>query len=93
VAFNIFTFLSTLLGGLDVPDLETKVVAWLENEAAKFPDLTARIKALEEWITAELEAVIPQLVLSTMKNTIFGIATDIIHGTATVDPGAWKGMV
>ena len=92
MAFDILKFLETIFAGFNVADIEAKVLAWLQDEGAKYPDLTDRINALAAWITQVLLEAAPSLVLSTMKNTIVGIAMDIVHGTAGVDPSAWTGM-
>jgi hypothetical protein len=91
--FDLLAFLKTVLGGLNVNDIETRVLAWLKDAEAKYPDLRDRVDALVAWLTSTLAEVIPALVLTSMKDTIWGIASDIIHGTAGVDPKSWEGGV
>ena len=91
MAFDLLTFLSKVIGGLDMPNLEAKVQTWLDEKGSEYPDLKDRTEAHAAWISATLAEAEPELDPATMKNTILGVAADIVHGTAGVDPGAWQG--
>lgn len=89
MGFALLSFLNTMLGGLNVP--EARVLAWLKDKGAEYPDAQERTDALAAWLTETLAEVGSGLDPATMVNTIKGIAADIIHGTAGVDPDAWQG--
>ena len=91
MAFDLLKFFSTIFGGLNIPGIQEKAIAWLRAEGAEYPDLQARTDALAAWLTTTLAEASPELDPATMANTIKGIASDIVHGTAGVDPGAWQG--
>jgi hypothetical protein len=90
-SFDILTFLSHIFGGLNVPGIEERAVAWLKEEGAEYPDVQSQTDALAAWITKTLTEANPELDPATMANTIKGAASDIIHRTAGVDPEAWLG--
>lgn len=91
MGFDLLSFLTLILGGLNVQGLDQKIAAWLAAEGVKYPDLRDRADALAAWISQTLQASIPNLDPVAMKDTLWGIASDIVHGTAGVDPGAWQG--
>jgi len=90
-AFDLLTFLSHIFGGLDIPGIEEKAIAWLKEEGAEYPDIQSRTDALEAWLRKTISEAEPELDPATMANTIKGIAADIAHGTVGVDPKAWLG--
>jgi truncated hemoglobin YjbI len=85
--FDLLAFLTNVLGGFDVPGIEEKAVAWLKEKGAEYPDLRERADAFASYLSATLAEV--DLDPSTMKDTLWGIASDVVHGTAGVDPKAW----
>lgn len=93
MAFDLLTFLGKFLSGFSVPDIGEKVQAWLEEKGAEYPDLKDRTAALAAWLEVTLADAEPELDPATAKNTLLGIASDIVHGVAGVDPGAWHGGV
>jgi hypothetical protein len=92
MAFDLLKFLSAIFGGLNIPGIEEKALAWLKEKGTQYPDLEQRTEALADWLTVTLKEASPELDPATMRNTIDGVAADIVHGTAGVDPGAWQGM-
>jgi hypothetical protein len=66
------------------------VLAEAERIKAQFPDLAARIEALEAWLRTQVS---PNLDPATIANTIRGIAADIVSGMSGVDSDAWRGSV
>lgn len=91
MAFDLLTFLARALGGFEVSGIEAKTSAWLAEKGDEYPDLKSRTDALAAWLGATLEESLPELDPATMKNTLAGIAADVVHGTAGVDPGSWQG--
>jgi len=88
---DILTFFSRLLGGLDIPGIESRAVSWLKEQGSKYPDLAERADALATWLQTTIAEATPGLAQEAITNTAKGIATDIVNGTAGVDPGAWQG--
>lgn len=93
MGFDLLSFLSSLLGGIDVGSLEARGQTWLEEHVADYPDLDTAKEALSAFLTAELQAAKPELDAAKIKDTIYGVASDIIRGSAGVDPKASHGMV
>lgn len=93
MGFDILTFLTKILGGLDVPGLDAKAAAWLTEKGAEYPDIKDRADALAAYLHDTLTQLAPELDPDKMRNTILGIARDIVSGDTGVDPGAWHGGV
>jgi hypothetical protein len=91
MAFDLLSFLSTVFGGLNLPGIQDKVVAWLKEEGEEYPDLQEKADALAAWLATTLAEIAPELDPATLMNTIEGIATDIVRGASGVDPDAWQG--
>ena len=91
MAFDLFSFLSKLLSGLAVGGLDARVLDWLNQKGQEYPDLKDRTDALAAFITQVVTEATPELDPATMANTIKGIAADIVHGQAGVDPASWQG--
>jgi len=91
VGFDLFAFLTTILGGINVNEIGTELTTWLNTKGKEYPDLQSRTDALATWLQKTLGEIAPELDPATMANTIKGIAADIVHGTAGVDPGAFHG--
>lgn len=88
MSFNILGFLTGFLSGLDIPHIESSAVAWLETKGAEYPDLKDRTDAFAAWLQTTIAEAAPELDPATMANTLKGIAEDIVHGAAGVDPQA-----
>lgn len=86
--FDISKFIALWFVGAGIA--EARVVAKLKELAAQIPDLRARIDALAAWISTTLA---PTHNVNAMKDTIWGIASDLVHGTAGTDPDSWGGSV
>lgn len=93
MAFNLLQFLGLIFGGLNVPGIQEKITAWLAAEGAQYPDLRTRTDALAAWLAKTLSEAAPNLDPVAMKDSLWGIASDIVHGTSGVDPDAWRGGV
>jgi len=93
MGFDILSLLSKLLGGIDTDSLESRGQEWLDVHGAEYPDAAALKQALSEFIATELAAAKPGLDPETIKDTIYGVASDILRGNAGVDPNAHHGMV
>jgi hypothetical protein len=85
---NLLSFLTKVLGGLDIPGIEEKAVSWLKEKGVEYPDLRERADAFASWLSATISEA--ELDPATMKDTLWGIASDVVHGTAGVDPEAWS---
>jgi len=92
-SFDLLSFFTRLLGGLNISGLEAQAVSWLKEQGAKYPDLAERTDALAIWLQTTIAEATPGLAPEAIANTAKGIATDIVNGTAGVDPDAWQGGV
>lgn len=88
--FNLLKFLAAALGGFGVNGIEAAAMAKLKEIAAGSPEFQDQINQLADWISLQLA---PTHDVTKMRNTILGIATDIVYGTAGKDPSAWLGSV
>lgn len=88
MSFNLLGFLTAFLGGLDIPHVERNAVGWLETKGAEYPDLKERADALAAWLGTTISEAAPELDPASMANTLKGIAADVVHGAAGVDPQA-----
>lgn len=94
MAFDIITFLTSIfVRGLNVPGLDEKATAWLAEKGAEYPDIKDRADALATYLHDTLTELAPELDPDKMRNTLIGIARDVVSGAAGVDHGAWHGMV
>lgn len=93
MGFDILTFLTKILGGLDVPGLDQKAAAWLTDKGAEYPDIKDRADALAAFLSDTLTELAPELDPAKMRNTLIGIARDVVSGAAGVDHDAWRGML
>ena len=89
MSFNLLDFLARALGGLNISGIEARVQAWLETQGQEYPDLKERTAALAAW----LKEVVAESDFDpgTMRDTLYGVASDIIRGMSGVDHGAWQG--
>lgn len=88
-SFDLFMFLNVFLGGFNVPELGSKVSAWLAAEGERYPDLKDRTDALSAWLVTVLSEAEPNMNPAAMKATVLTIAKSIVQGTAGIDPDAW----
>ncbi len=88
MSFNLGTFLATWFAGIGIDAEAAK--AKLAEIAAQYPDAELQIAALSSWLEIQLA---PTHDVEGMRNTILGIARDIVQGTAGQDPSAWSGSV
>ena len=65
----------------------TDVLAELARVKASFPDLNDRISAFEQWLISKVPNA------EKLKNTLRGIAADLVSGASGVDADAWRGSV
>lgn len=91
--FDLLTFLEKMLGGLDVPDIGLRASAWLKEKGDEYPDLRSRTDALAAWLAATIAEAEPELDPAQMRDTLWGIASDVVNGTAGISKSSWKGMV
>ena len=91
MSFDILTLLTKILGVVDVPGLDAKAAAWLSEKGAEYPDIKDRADALAAYLHDTQLA--PELDPDKMRNTLIGIARDIVSGDAGVDHSAWQRMV
>jgi hypothetical protein len=89
--FELVAFLERFLGGLNIPGIESRAISWLEEKGQEYPDVKERTDALAAWLSTTISEAHPALDVTTMKNTLYGIAQDVINGTAGVDRGSWMG--
>lgn len=90
---SVLSILAELLGGIDADALGQRGQAWLDEHAAEYPDAEGAKQALSEFLTTELSAAKPELDAEKIRATIYGVASDIMRGSAGVDPNAQHGMV
>jgi hypothetical protein len=88
--FDLTTFLVKILGGAGIAGIEQSVIGKLTELTTAFPDLRDRTEALARWLG---EVLAPTMDVAAMRDTLWGIASDIVHGTAGSDPKAWTGSV
>lgn len=86
--FDLVKFLSTWMSGVGLDHEAVK--AKLAELAVQFPDLEQRTIEMAAWLE---QALAPVHDVEGMKNTILGIAQDLVHGTSGQDPNAWSGSV
>ena len=89
--FDLLLFLQRVLGGLDIPGIEDRAVAWLKEKGDEYPDLRLRTDALAAWLQETIAESATNLDPTTMRDTLWGIASDVVHGTAGTDRAAWMG--
>jgi len=89
--FELATFLTRMLGGLDVPGIQEQVVTWLKEKGAEYPDLKDRTDALASFIAGTIVSAGAAMDPLTMSATIKGIAEDIVNGTNGVNYDNWGG--
>lgn len=89
--FDLLSFLTRVLGGFGIPGIEETVLNWLHEKGDDYPDLRERTDALAIWLETTLAESAPNLEPETMRNTLKGIAADVIYGNAGVDPKSWMG--
>jgi len=89
--FDLLTFLRTILAGFNVSGIEEQALAWLKEKGEEYPDLRSRTDALAAWLGTTLAEASPNIDPDKMRDTLWGIASDVVHGTAGIDPAAWQG--
>ena len=89
MGFDLLEFVAGMLGGLNLDDISAKASAWLREKGAEYPDIKDRTDALEAYLKGTLIESTPNLDPARLANTIKGIASDIVNGTAGVDPDSW----
>ena len=88
VIFDFLTFLSTWLAGIKLD--QAAIQKKLDELAVQYPDAAERAKALATWLE---QLLAPVTDVAALRNTLQGIAQDIVSGKAGVDPNAGAGSV
>lgn len=92
MGFSLLTFLEKVLGFVSLPDLEAEATAWLSEHGEEYPDINDRADALAAFLSKTLKESAPELDPAKMKNTILGVARDVVSGDAGVDHDSWGGI-
>ena len=90
--FDLLKFLQAVLGGFSIPGIEDRAVAWLKEKGDEYPDLRSRTDALAAWLQETLAESEAGLDPTAMRDTLYGIASDVVHGTAGVSRTSWQGI-
>ena len=80
MGFKLLEFLTVMFGGLGVPGIQEKMIGWLKEKGAEYPDVQDRTDALASWITGVLAEAAPNLEPSAMRDTIQGIELALDYG-------------
>jgi hypothetical protein len=88
---DLLTIITSLLGGLNVTDAGGKAAAWLNEFGAGYPDVRSRTDAMTAWLMGVVAEAKPELDPQKLRDTLWGVASDIVNGAAGIDPGAHHG--
>lgn len=87
--FDVLGFFEKMVGAGGLTSLGPDVVAWLDENAAKYPDTRGLTDALAAFITEKVNAA--GISAAMLRDTIWGAASDIAHGKGSADAQAWQG--
>ena len=90
--FDLLSLIQKLIGGVDAAAINARATEWLSVNSTNYPDTKSLSDGLASFLTAELLAADPELSAEKLRDTIYGVASDIIRGKAGVDPNAHHGM-
>ena len=89
--FDIVSFLTPFFSGHGVPHLAAEADKWFAEKGQDYPDLRDRTEALAAFLRGEVEKA--GLDAAKMKDTLWGLASDVSNGRGGVDKQAWQGGV
>jgi hypothetical protein len=91
--FSLLTFLSKLLGGLDVDAIEAAGKEWLDTKGHQYPDIEEKTLAASAFLSAKLQEAKPELDPAKIVETVRILIADLLQGETGIDPDAHHGMV
>jgi hypothetical protein len=91
--FDLLSFLTKLLSGLDVDVIESDAKDWLATKGQEYPDLKDKSDALSAYLSERFAAVKPELDPAKIASTIKALVPELLSGETGIDPNAHHGMV
>jgi hypothetical protein len=91
--FDLFSFLSKLLSGIDVDSIEEQGRDWLATKGLEYPDLKDKTDALASFLSSQFAAAKPELDPAKIAATVKALVPELLSGETGVDPNAGHGVV
>jgi len=88
MAFSIDETLKRILAELGIA--EAAAIAKLEEVIKNYPDIAGQVGALRDLLLSLASGTLDP---AKIRNTLEGVAKDLLTGRTGVDPGAWTGSV
>lgn len=91
--FDLLTFISKLLGGLDLDSIEAAGKDWLATQGQNYPDLNDKAEAASLFLSAKLAEAKPELDPAKIAETVKTLIPELLKGETGIDPDSHHGMV